>query len=81
MFTIYVHNKFHVHSSNTSLVTAIKPRAAMLLFYILQKVILIKAAHFLEIYYHTSFQNPKLSVASTSRVHHIVTIDFRKLKV
>lgn len=34
MFIIYLHIKLHLRSSNTSLVTAIKPTAPMLLFYL-----------------------------------------------
>jgi hypothetical protein len=61
-------------SSNGSLIKVIKPKAtenfrmdAMLLFYIsLQKCFLNRSCILSKIYYHTSFQNPTLSGASTA---------------
>lgn len=51
---IYFHTKFYMPASNTSLVTAIKPKfntnypTVAMLFYILQKNYLIKSCIFLE---------------------------------
>jgi hypothetical protein len=58
-------------SSNGSLIIPIKPKptykfhaAFILLFYILHKI-----TYFSKIYYHASYQDPRLNGALTSRVH------------
>jgi len=64
--------KFHVPSSNDSLVTAIKPKDrnrihAATMFYLAfykQKKSLNKVAYFWKVYNHTSFQDLILSGAS-----------------
>jgi hypothetical protein len=66
-------------TSNGSLVITIKSKAkytfhvaSILLFYNLQKITLTKVTHFSKIYYHTEFQDPKLSganVAPTLKIH------------
>jgi hypothetical protein len=64
IFMLYLYTKFHMLRPNSLLVIAFEPKvnenicmAAMMLFYILQKITLIKVAYFLKICYHTLYQN------------------------
>jgi hypothetical protein len=74
MFIIYFPTKFYVPCSSGSIVMLIKQKsnenlhtAGMLLFYILQ-ITLTKLAYFSQSYFQASFQDPKLSISSTSQV-------------
>jgi hypothetical protein len=47
------------------------PKVAMSLFFNLQKLTFIKVAYFSRIRYHTTFQNPKLSVACVAPISQV----------
>jgi hypothetical protein len=42
-----------------------------MMFYTLQKIMLMRGAHFLNIYYHTSFQDPILNYVSVAPISQI----------
>jgi hypothetical protein len=77
LFYLPSHN-IHIPSCNGPLVTAVKSdkcencKGAILLFYILQKIILTKDAYISKVYYSATLYDPTLSsgsVAPTSQVH------------
>lgn len=71
MFMIYLHTKYHMHTSNGLQVVIIKLKdiddfhmAAILLFYSQQKYYLITLHIFPTLYYHTSLQDQSASTNS-----------------
>jgi hypothetical protein len=71
---IYLRTKFHMPRTDASMVIAFKPNSrehfradVMLLFYILHEVPKITFGRFSKVYYHTSFQDPKLHYRSYLR--------------
>jgi hypothetical protein len=78
MLMIYHYTKFQMPSSNITLLIDLKSKAkkrvhaaAILLFYILQKITITKVAYSSNICYHTTFQDPILSGASVAHTSQI----------